>query len=239
MLPWWIIYLLFLQDWHNVTGYDLVGYLSLTHIVHAWYLQYLFLWYVVFWLTHQFGVLYRWRYAVMGAVALVIFLWWGNIQAEQAATFVLGVWISDNKVRIAECCAAQKRRWLLAFCVVAVVSLGIKQISSIREVLDSYVLLFHAEQLLLKTSIALTVICGLGYCKALQSNRFLKFTGVISYEMYLVHLFVVPPAMRCLGIGQGYAYVALFLALSYLASYAFYMLNSRYWQGYRLKLPHI
>lgn len=215
LLPWWIIYLLFLQDWGNVTGWDFVGYLSLTHIVHAWYLQYLFLWYVVFWLTHRFGVLYRWRYAVMGVAALVIFICWGNIQAEQAVTFVLGVWISDNKARIAEYAEAKKRCWLFGFCAVAIVSLGIKQIPAIRDALDSYVLLFHVEQLLLKTSIALTVISGLGYCKVLVGNRFLMFTGVISYEMYLVHLFVVPPAMRWLGIETGYVYVALFLALSY------------------------
>lgn len=226
LFPWWIIYFLFLQDWNHINGWDIFGNITLFDTT-CWYLQYLFLWYIIFYVTHKYQFLHEKRYIIMSLAAFVIFFCWGNIQAEQAVTFIIGMWISENKKEDDECYAIKKSHIVLCSFIIAILTLGIKQFSFVRNLLEENVLLFHTIQLLLKTSIAITTIYGLKYCKILLYNRFLNFTGVISFELYLIHLWVVPKLMKYISIDQKYIYILLFLLFSYLISWVFYLFNNK------------
>lgn len=116
---------------------------------------------------------------------------------------------------------------IILMAILAIFSLGIKQIPIIRESFDNKIL-FHFIQLCLKTSLALSVIFGLQYVKKILNNSFLSFTGKISYEIYLVHLWVVPVVLTYYPIKNSYIYIAIFLLLTYFISFLFNKLNTKW-----------
>ena len=124
LFPWWIIYFLFLQDWNHINGWDILGNMTLLDTT-CWYLQYLFLWYIIFYVTHKYQILHEKRYIIMSLVAFVIFSCWGNIQAEQAVTFIIGMWISENKKEDDECYAIKKSHIVLCSFIIAILTLNL------------------------------------------------------------------------------------------------------------------
>lgn len=124
---------------------------------------------------------------------------------------------------------SKKKMFILVILMVvlAISSLGIKQIPTVRESFDNRIL-FHCIQLCLKTSLALSVIFGLQYVKKILNNSFLHFTGKISYEIYLVHLWVIPVILTYYPIENSYIYIAIFLLLTYVISFLFNKLNTKW-----------
>ena len=225
LIPWICIYMLFLADWSHVSLSEVIGNTTLLQ-TKCWYLQYLFLWYIIFYISHKFTAITPYKYWIMSSIAIAIFFLGTDLQAEQALTFPIGVWLSDNKRIITTLSDRKQTIFAIASGCLAIMFLTTKQIPVIRENFDN-ALLFHSLQIGLKTSIAWMVIMGLQKFKSLQKNITLKFTGIISFELYLIHIFTVPPFMNQLDIENKYIYILIFLLSSYIFSYIFHMLDSK------------
>lgn len=159
------------------------------------------------------------------SAAIVIFLCWGDLQAEQALTFVFGIMLSEYKQEIKSIAPRTIRLCSLLFLFCTILLLAAKQIPIVRDSFDIS-LLFHSIQLLLKTLLAFAVIFGLWFMKWLQRNNFVYFTGAIFFEIYLIHLFVVPNLIRYCELNNVYFQTILFFVLTYTISYLFHKWNT-------------
>lgn len=222
-IPWILIFFTFQYDFTQFNILTLVGNITLIKPI-PWYLQYLLLWYVIFYITHRFTLIQKYENIVYILAALCIFLFWGDLQAEQSVTFILGIMISRYLSVIMR--LSKKRMFILvaSMAILAILSLSIKQIPIVRENFSNKIL-FHCIQLCLKTSLALTVIFGLQYVTKILNNQFLALTGKISYEIYLVHLWVIPAILAYYPVKNIYTHICLFLLLTYIISFLFNKLN--------------
>ena len=224
LLPWILVYSIFLVDWSNFSFFSYLGEILLVK-TQCWYLQYLFVWYICFYLIHYFQ-LEKYQWFIMITLSLIIFLLWGDIQVEQAMTFMTGVWLSVNKDKIINLPDCKKTNCLILCIALSLFFLSIMQIPFIRSHFD-ITLLFHIIQLALKTFIAYAIIMFVLRFPSVLHNRFLSFTGMNSFELYLVHVFVTPRLLSCVDPMNLYLRIVLFGCISYLLSYLLYQFNNK------------
>lgn len=103
-------------------------------IPYYWYLVFMFFQYLVFYLIISIPMLYTKRYLVLCVVSTVTFISCSctanGLRAEQAISFLVGVWVSDNY--------AKAKRWLLNPMILLTLMIGgtlllaTKQIPAIR-----------------------------------------------------------------------------------------------------------
>lgn len=164
-------------------------------IPYYWYLDFMFFQYMVFYLIIAIPKLYIKRYLVLCVVSAVTFIGCSctanGLRAEQAISFLVGVWVSDNY--------AKAKKWLmnpmilLALMIGGTLLLATKQIPAIR--MHEGEILWQGIQLVMKISFAMVVIGGVYLARRLFNNGFITLVGGISYELYLVHfrLLGLPP----------------------------------------------
>lgn len=96
---------------------------------------------------------------------------------------------------------------------------------SIFLIVSRYIILQHSINLILKLSIGLSVVFGIGYCVKFMNMAITMFVSKISYELYLVHLFVV------LGLCEYFDYMFIkllfFFSCTLLFSCMLYRFDSR------------
>lgn len=141
----------------------------------------------MFYLIIAIPKLYMKRYLVLCVVSAVTFIgcsYMANgLRAEQAISFLVGVWVSDNY--------AKARKWLMNPMILLTLMIGgtlllaTKQIPSIR--MHEGEILWQGIQLIMKTSFAMAFIGGVYWVGRLFNNGFITLVGGISYELYLVH----------------------------------------------------
>lgn len=222
-IPWILVFFVFQYDFTQFNILSLIGNITLIKPI-PWYLQYLLLWYTIFYITHRFTLIQKYENIVYILSALCIFFFWGDLQAEQSITFILGIMISRYLPMIITLSKKKMFTLVALMTILTIFTLSIKQIPIVRENFSNKIL-FHSIQLCLKTSLALSVIFGLQYVKKILNNKFLTFTGKISYEIYLVHLWVVPVILAYYPIMNIYIHISIFLLLTYIISFLFNNLN--------------
>lgn len=145
----------------------------------GWYLSYLMLWYVVFFILNQINL--KNSIGIMLIISACVFVFSRSLVAEQAVSFVLGVYISINKDKFG-LKASLKNGILLLAC--GIMMLAIKQIPVVRESPD---LIYKAVQLSLKALIAMAfIILSFQVGKFISLESFQRL-GLISFELYLIH----------------------------------------------------
>lgn len=180
-----------------------------------WYIGYMIRCYLVFWLTARFVPQYKSR--VMLAIGFSTLFLLEDVQGEQGFSFVTGVMISEHGKKIDEHLRTPKK-WIALLPLVAISILAFKQTSIYRSI-DSDILI-NLVQTPMKWTFAMGIILGLPYCKPVINCKFLLFSGVISYELYLVHF---PFFSSVKGNPLRFALLWVF---SYVVSYLFYQLNT-------------
>lgn len=167
---------------NNMSLFDWL--LDITSIKPAyWYLQIILISYVSFFICSLSNGLYKNRYYILGLTGLLLFIFGGEIRAEQAFSFFTGVFISDKKSDLKNI-ILNKKIAILSF-IIGVLFLALKQVPTVRNFYDSYI--WYALQLLMKISFTMGFISVTGILTKVFSNNFLYFMGNISYEFYLVH----------------------------------------------------
>lgn len=125
--------------------------------------------------------LYLHRYVVLGLASASVFIIRcttnNGLRAEQAISFMLGVWISDNQIK-AEC-KMLDMRIVMALLFVSCLLLGVKQVPEIRALENS--IEWQMLQIAMKVSATIAII-GLSYkFKIIFNNVIVWFIGGISY----------------------------------------------------------
>lgn len=149
-----------------------------------WYLGILLFSYLIFFIISISSKIYRYKYIIIFLSSVFIFFVGSSIWAEQAISFLIGIYISDNREKVKS--LFSKLAIQISLFAVGAILLCLKQISVIR-VLDG-TFMWSLIQLMMKVSFAIfIIIISWAFFKYLKFNFFV-FIGKMSLEMYLVHL---------------------------------------------------
>lgn len=148
---------------------------------NGWYLQYLFMWYVIFYTVRRIGFLDRHRVIIFIAVSVVCFFTLREIKAEQSLSFLLGIILSEKKDWQERLFRIKCSILLIVF---GVICLAIKQLPVIRL---SPQIIMNLVQLGVKLPVGFgLMILAFWMLKRIQL-RGLYLVGIMSYELYLIH----------------------------------------------------
>ena len=222
-LPWLLVWLamVFLN---GETKFSALSLLSLFLLDSTnWYLQYLLLCYLSFYISHKW--FYKFRWLLLSCFFILSFAFWGNIQAEQSCSFLIGCLIAE-KAKLFKW-IVEKIKVIFIFSLFLGISfLAVKQLSFVRSLMDNVCLVDHAINMVMKTSIAISVMMLVRLLWSQTNVRLAMFIGKISYELYLVHLFIVIDYCRILG-NMPLVSIFVFVACSFLLSYLLYLVDNK------------
>lgn len=175
--------------------------------------------YIVFWLLT--AIVAKYRLPLMLAMGISTLFWMPELQAEQALGFVLGVIMSEYKSFFAQLSQNKPRMAIIAFCMMTIgfAALAIKQLPLMREISGTW--MFCVCQMMIKFPLSLAILFGAYMAPWLVRNPMIAFSGLISYELYLVHF-------RFYTYIEGRLWPALLLLIgSYIISWIFNKLNNQ------------
>ena len=184
-----------------------------------WFVTYILLWYVAFYVSCRWFSKYK--TIVLFMFSLVSFFLYYELAAEQSLGFIIGVLMSEHINEIKKIIANRRRLIIMSawsLFVIGVVFLAVKQLPELRQHQGD--ILYNAVQLMIKCPISLAIILGVYYMPYVIDKTFLALTGLISYELYLVHF-------RLYGyIGKSLILALSVIVFSYMASWILYNINS-------------
>ena len=150
-----------------------------------WFIPYILECYIVFWLFSRF--IPKYRMAAFLAVSVLSMVLAPEMQAEQALSFITGIWMSEHK-HLRGRLASDKSKLLKLGCMftaIGILALLVKQFPEVRA--WSGTVSYSFIQLCIKWTLGLAVVLALWLIPRLVGNPFLGLTGRISYELYLIH----------------------------------------------------
>lgn len=153
---------------------------------YGWYLQFAFLWYLIFYIVHKapfFDEVNRIR--VLSIISLVFIFVSNQLWAEQAFSIFVGIYLSYKKDEV-----NIKDRYSVSFgwFLVGVLSLAAKQIDVIREL--PWVLA-NINQLLIKLPLALGLCLFIFQAQSLFKNNMFVYLSKFSFSLYLIHGYTI------------------------------------------------
>ena len=180
-----------------------------------WYVGFILKWYVIYYFSIKFMPKYSSLILLFFGIIMIFML--PGIQAEQSFSFLCGV-IASNNIQIL------KKKSLKTIFQIAIISLLIgciflylKQMPLIRKFDGSY--LFNIVQCFIKLPFAFFFIFIFPVISILRRNRVLFFSGMISYELYLIHMELLKYSNNSI------LNILVLLLISYLVSYIFHRIN--------------
>ena len=159
--------------------------------MHGWYLQYLFVWYIVFYAVRRTRLTAAGRLAVFAAVSAALFAVHNvfpgflnpSLCAEQAFSFFAGVLLSEKKdMKLDD---PKKGAIVLA---IGVAFLALKQLPAVRSAPG---VVMNAVQLMIKLPCALGFIMLVHRFVSTKKLTAIQAFGRISYPLYLIHGYVL------------------------------------------------
>ena len=185
-IPYFIIECSFYWTFHEWNFWDFLKDITLIKPLYqnGWYLNYLAVCYIMFYLIMSNSLTRKHKIVFWGVLSIVSFFVLSPIRAEQSFSFLAGVIFSEKKEKL------KKLNWKTGSILIifSVVFLVLKQTSVIR---NAPQLIFNLVQVMIKLP------CGIGICGWIISInkkmnlKLLDLVGKISYELYLVHGYVL------------------------------------------------
>lgn len=154
---------------------------------NGWYLQYLFVWYMIFFSVRKIPALNKHRVLVFTAISVVLFFTLREIKAEQSLSFLLGVILSEKKEWREKLFKVQYGLLFIAF---GVACLAIKQLPTVRSA-PQIVINFVQLGIKLPIGFGLMILCYEIVGRWKWIGTVLGAVGIISYELYLIHGYVL------------------------------------------------
>lgn len=201
MLIPYIIVIVLGSFWHIATGKELV-------IPYYWYLDFVLFWYLVFYAVLKIPGAYEKRYWILGIASGAVFLCGNGLRAEQAISFLLGIWISDHYEIAVKKMTSNKILFLCG--MMGIFILASKQVPMVRDLEDS--LVWYALQLIMKVFFAIVILGMSQKLQWMMKSKLITMLGIISYEFYLIHMRLLKLPQR--GILGMIAFIGLSLLLS-------------------------
>lgn len=190
---------------------------------YGWYMQCLFIYYITFYISKVFFVDTKWfKWVVYLIVSLLTLCFLRSLFKQQIFTFVLGVFVADNKEKLVKYFDSIKL--FVLFFIIGFFMIALRQINAIRLLPDIiYNLLISIEStcLMLATMGAFNVLIN-----KLPGFMFigLNKVGQISFELYLIHAFVI---IFILAKNLTYLNILIFFIVSILTAILFYILRTK------------
>lgn len=181
-----------------------------------WYIAFLLKQYILYYIATKYFPKFRLNIIFIVSTILIFIL--PNIEAEQGFSFLFGILISENYNKLYSNRLQTKNILIFIIFCIGTIFLAIKQLPIIREYQNHF--LYNWIQLLIKLPYAIFFILITHKLLILKRN-FLTFTGMISYELYLIHMiFLKYIDMKIIN-------AFFILIISFVLSYIFYLLNQQ------------
>lgn len=145
------------------------------------------MWYVIFFTVRKIQTLDKHRLLVFTAISVVLFFTLREIKAEQSLSFLLGILLSDKKEWQGRLFKVRDGLLFIAF---GVTCLAIKQLPIIRYA-PPIVMNFVQFGIKLPTGFGLMILCHAIIDKLEWMGTALSAVGAVSYELYLIHGYVL------------------------------------------------
>ena len=145
------------------------------------------MWYVIFYTVRSIGFLDKHRIAVFAAISVILFFTLREIKAEQSLSFFMGIILSEKK-ELQDTLFKAKYGVLLT--VFGVGCLAIKQLPITRSAPQIVMNLIQLG-IKLPIGIGLMIFCYVIVGKRNRLGNILGAVGIISYELYLIHGYVL------------------------------------------------
>ena len=159
---------------------------SLYH--NGWDLQYLVLWYIVYYcvmrITEYYKITKNVRIIIFVVIWIIFFGVLDEIRAEQSLSFLKGILLSELKEKWKNIVIPQIWSFLIS---IDIVFLAIKQLDITH---NAHQIVYNTVQMFIKWPIALGVIVSCYFVSKKTNMRWFIFVGSISYELYLVYEYV-------------------------------------------------
>jgi peptidoglycan/LPS O-acetylase OafA/YrhL len=183
---------------------------SLNHF----YISFLLKQYILYYISTRF--FYQFRLPIIFIISIISIFILPNIEAEQGLSFLLGVLISENYNKVCSNRFLTRNILIFTFFCIGTIFLATKQLPIIREYENHFI--YNWVQLFIKLPYAIFFILII-HKFSIFKRKFLTFTGIISYELYLTHMiFLQYIDMKLIN-------AFIILIISFVLSYFFYLLN--------------
>lgn len=196
-----------------------IAFIDISH-PYGWYMQYIFICYLLFYIAFKFIKNQKSIIVVFLLLGILSFFIFKNLQAEQALSFAVGI-AAANYEKIKQ---IQKTKLFilgLVLIIIGISFLAIKQMPNIRA-LNHYVITLLNLIIKLFTAIGVVFI---SYSLSVLFG-FLTPVGKISYELYLVHGYVIVIVSK--NIFKNFVLNSfIFLLVVLFISWIFYLINSQ------------
>lgn len=178
---------------------------------YYWYVVYQLLCYTAFYFVIKYASKYRIKLLLL--CSLISFLFLPEIMAEQSLSFVVGVWISDNKIRLNEITNKKYCLLLCIFLAIGLMFLAVKQMPDIRSFQDTPI--YNLVQLLIKLPLGIVVILSCHFLKKIICTALFIATGIYSYELYLTQM----PGLKYLNHYNVFIFIPMTILVAVLLHY--------------------
>ena len=182
---------------------------------YYWFIEFLIYNYAVYWIAQRFFPKHLLLVFLLSGIFFLNVLM--QIEAEQAFSFVAGVWASQHIERIRE----MEARKVVAFTIVCFLFglffLLLKEIPSVHSYKGT--LPYNYILLCIKLPMAVSVLVFPLLMPILLRSRILYLSGISSLEIYLVHLALIDM------IDMNYLNLFYYVCLTVVLTYLFYQVN--------------
>lgn len=149
-----------------------------------WFVACLMHWYLAYWVGRRLGG--RWLWVVLVAFGLLSLNFLQQLEAEQSASFLLGVCCSEHIARVRSCGRRTLAWWALGGLALGMALMLFKEIPTVHAFKGT--LPYHYILLLIKMPLAVPLLLLPVFIPVLLRSRLLHLCGISSLELYLVHL---------------------------------------------------
>ena len=130
-------------------------------------------------------VLDQYRLPIFTVLSIAVFFFLGELQAEQSLSFLAGVLLSEKKEVVKDKVGAENGIIILS---IGIFFLALKQIPATR---NAHEIVMKLVQLMIKLPCALGFIILAHMVSEKLCLKCLGWIGAISYELYLIHGYVL------------------------------------------------
>ena len=167
---------------------------------YGWYLNYLILWYIIFWIIHKLFQNPRMTQFLFCIITVILCIYFGlcnynSLRFEQSFSFLLGILYANNESHIN--LFKRKNKFIcniFIFLTILIFSLGIKQVPIIRNI--GYPIMSILD-LIIKSISLISIIQIILFFNNLKPSfylniwsvfkKFIEPFGSLSFELYLIH----------------------------------------------------
>lgn len=186
IIPCWLVFLFKLPFEEQFSLSRLVHNLLFTDS-ELWFVDYIVRWYIIYWLARRLSPRHTTKILAVFSVA---FIFAQQLMCEQAFSFFCGYIVSQHYDKVRQTSRGRIIKFTAAAFAYGTAFMLIKEIPFVRGYIGTVP--FNVILLNIKLPLAVAIITAPYILPQLKRLRPISWFGKISYEIYIVHFFVLP-----------------------------------------------